>query len=174
MKRMEFKYLLQGTQILRDMPAPLSTLASSPEPGWVAFHNHFSFCMFSYLWYLIIITRVKNKAQPRLKHSGKMGKTIKRKLMILKLLLEALLKWGLQFLPYQSPLACRVHGGYHIAAVTEYPAQERFPKHSLLSKWLVNLREQVIFIPVSPQFWSILIQETNSISVTVFGRSSSF
>ena len=48
---------------------------------------------------------VRNKAQSRLKRSGKRREVIKGKLMAQQSLLGALLKWALLFLPYQSHLA---------------------------------------------------------------------
>jgi len=61
---------------------------------------------------------VRNKAQSRLKRSGKRRKVIKGKLMAQQSLLGAQLKWALLFLPDESHLAQGIFGGFLVAALT--------------------------------------------------------
>lgn len=87
---------------------------------------------------------VRNKAQSRLKRSGKRRKVIKGKLMAQQSLLGALLKWALLFLPYQSHLAQGIFDGFLVASFTGERSRWRIlPKYGCLAGGLLtrdNLR----------------------------------
>lgn len=118
---------------------------------------------------------VWNKAQSRLKRSGKRRKVIKGKLMAQQSLLGTLMKWASLFLPYQSHLAQGIFDGFLVAALPGERSRWRIPsKHISLAGGLLPGTTCDIYPRVTSEFSSLLVQQSNSISVNVFQSSTSF